>query len=217
MAGIRRWRIAQKAERRWWRRYLRGREPEEYLAGKQEQWRRELDLIGEAIEVRPGMRILDAGCGPAGIFMMFPDGTVDAVDPLIESYEADLPHFSREAWPGVTFHPVPFEEFDPVNPYDVIFCNNAVNHFADLPLSIERLLAALAPGGRLVLSSDAHNHAVFRHLFRAVPFDILHPHQYTAAEYEAMITARGGVIEKQVVVKETFFFDRWLWVVIRED
>jgi 2-polyprenyl-6-hydroxyphenyl methylase/3-demethylubiquinone-9 3-methyltransferase len=217
MSGRRRWRIAQKAERRWWRRYLKGKPPEDYLETKAGQWRRELELIADVITVPDGACLLDAGCGPAGIFMMFPECAVDAVDPLLYEYETDLAHFSRKTYPWVTFYPVPFEQFDPPAAYDFVFCNNAVNHFSDLELSLDRLLEALAPHGRLILSSDTHNHALFRYLFRAIPFDVLHPHQYLAAEYEKMLTDRGATIEKRVVVEQHYFFDRWLWVVSRDD
>ncbi len=215
MSGSRRWHIAQAAELRWWRRYLSKTTPGDYLDRKAGQWREKLALIGDELDLRAGATVLDAGCGPAGIYMVLPECEVHAVDPLIDAYENCLPHFERQAWPWVTFYPVPFEEFTAPEAYDFVFCINAVNHFSDLDLSLDRLLDVLAPGGRLILSSDAHNHALFKHLFRALPLDILHPHQYSADEYEAMFTARGAHIEKRMIVRRAFFFDRWLWVVRR--
>ena len=135
MRGIRRWRLAQAAELRWWRCHLRKRHPQEYLAWKADQWRQELELIGPGLELRDGARVLDAGCGPAGIFIVLPDCTVHAVDPLIDAYESVLPHFDRTFYPWVTFFPTPVEYFEPPAEYDLVFSNNAVNHFSDLELS----------------------------------------------------------------------------------
>ena len=200
-----RWKIAQAAEIRWWRNYLGKKEPAEYLAWKRAYWHDFLDKIGH----RPaaGARVLDVGCGPAGVFTVLSEQRVDAVDPLLDSYERDLPHFSASRYPRVDFYARPFEQYALTTQYDTVFCLNAVNHVADLAACCDKLTAALAPGGTLVMSIDAHNFALLKSLFRLLPGDILHPHQYDLAEYRKMLTDRDLIITGCELIKHETIFD----------
>lgn len=210
----RRWRIAQWAEVRWWGRYLRRQQKEEYLQSKARYWRRILRQTG--LTPAPDTRVLDAGCGPAGIFIVLDRQRVDAVDPLLPEYERRLPHFAPADYPNVRFHSRPLEAFKAEAPYPLVFCLNAINHVADLPAALDRLTRAVAPGGQLLLTVDAHNHAFFRRLFRLLPLDILHPHQYNLREYERMLIDREMRIEKMIRLKKGFFFD-YYGMVCRRD
>ncbi|MEM6726326.1 MAG: class I SAM-dependent methyltransferase [Bacteroidota bacterium] len=79
-----RWRLAQAAEIRWWQRYLRKKEPESYLSWKRDYWENFLEKIQCIVPSQA--HILDAGCGPAGIFTIFPENQVTAIDPLLYHY-----------------------------------------------------------------------------------------------------------------------------------
>ena len=95
-----RWKIAQFFEKWWWKRYLKPKNKEEYLAWKRDYW---INFLHRAdIKVPVSATTLDAGCGPAGIFMVMPEKST-AIDPLLSSYEADLPHFRRTDYPQVHF------------------------------------------------------------------------------------------------------------------
>ncbi|MCB0583238.1 MAG: methyltransferase domain-containing protein [Phaeodactylibacter sp.] len=205
-----RWKAAQAAEIRWWRAYLRNKSPEAYLARKASYWRR---VLREAqYEPDAGARVLDAGCGPAGIFLILEAQEVHAVDPLLGAYQADLPHFDPSRYPHVRFFPQPLEAFDPPEPYDAIFCLNAINHVANLNQSLDLLAGALKPGARLLLSVDVHKHAVLKKLFQWVPGDVLHPHQHSLEEYQQMLVKRGLELERAVRLKEGKVFDYFLMV-----
>lgn len=207
-----RWKVAQAAELRWWRRYL-GRKPgADYLAWKADQWEKQLLLIEADLELYEGELVLDAGCGPAGVFTVLKGFKVDAVDPLLESYEESLQHFHRVDYPWVTFYSIPFEDFELPGHYHVVFCNNALNHFSNLHFSISHLVNAVKPGGQLVITVDAHNHAFFKHLFRLIPLDILHPHQYNMSEWEEMISSRHCKILRKERITRGFFFTRYLFL-----
>ena len=147
------------------------------------------------------------GCGPAGIYTVLDGQKVTAVDPLLDQYAEKIPHFSRDKYPWTTFHSLPFEKFSDTEQYDTVFCLNAVNHVADLALCFDKLVNLTRPGGTLTVSIDAHNYAFFKHLFRLLPGDILHPHQYDLAEYRRMLTDRGGKIVGEELIKSEFFFD----------
>jgi len=205
-----RWRLAQFFEIRWWQRYFAGRDTQTYLDWKRAYWRDFLDKSG--IELKPGAFVLDAGCGPAGIFMILDDCRVDAVDPLLDRYEQKLPHFQRADYPNVRFFNEPLETFNRENQYDAVFCLNAINHVADLDLSLDHLAALTKPGGTLAVSIDAHNYQWVKKLFRLFPGDVLHPHQYDLEEYKEMLRKRGGRVVREVLVKREGVFSYWLLV-----
>ena len=200
-----RWHIAQFFEIRWWQRYLKHRDKSAYLNWKRGYWRDFLQKSG--LQVPPGARVLDAGCGPAGIFMILEEQLVDALDPLLGHYEKSLPHFRRSDYPQVRFFEAPLESFFPDDHYDFVFCLNAINHVADLPCCLDRLAALTRPGGLLALSVDAHNHALLKHLFRLAPADILHPHQHDLSEYREMLGNRGFQVTDAILIKEEAIFN----------
>lgn len=200
-----RWRLAQAAEIRWWKRYLGVRPAHEYLVQKKNYWIRVLQTLG--IEPQAGQRILDAGCGPAGIFMVLDHCQVDAIDPLLEQYASALPHFRKDTYPYVYFKNETIEAFVPGQPYPLVFCMNAVNHVADWGLSLHRLTAAVAPSGILVLAVDVHRWPWLKYLFRLLPFDILHPHQHSAGDYLVALQQRGMEVRKQVLLRKGLIFN----------
>lgn len=206
------WNIAQKAELKWWENYLKGKDVEQYHTWKKAYWQKLLDTIKESCPVNPGMDVLDAGCGPAGVFMNLAECKVDAVDPLVDEYEKNLSHFKRSNYPFTTFYSLPIEQYKTDKKYDIIFCMNAINHVADINFSYDLLASMVKPGGKIVVTIDAHNHAFFKHLFRLVPGDILHPHQYDLKEYENFLTNRNFKILQSEKLKDEFFFDHYMQV-----
>ena len=203
-----RWQIAQFFEMRWWRRYLSGKEKDAYLDWKKNYWRSLLQRLDMDIPVTA--TVLDAGCGPAGIFTVLVHNKVDALDPLLDRYEEQLPHFRRSDYPGVRFVCLPLEQFTPEQPYTFVFCLNAINHVADLSLCFDRLHACAQPGGTLLVSIDTHNYNGLKRIFRLFPGDILHPHQYDLPEYQAMLTSRGFRIEQTILLKKEWIFSYYL-------
>ncbi len=208
-----RWRVAQAVERRWWRRYLRGRDPVAYAHWKRDYWIRFLGAIGLAETLQPerqyGLRVLDAGCGPAGVFMVYPLASVTAVDPLLAAYD-ELPAFSRSAYPNVAWRAEALEAYQPADAFDLVFCLNVVNHVRDLAAVLEVLAKAVAPDGTVVLSVDAHRHAWLKPVFRAIPGDVLHPHQMDLDEYVAACGQVGLRLISKVLYKREAIFDYWV-------
>jgi 2-polyprenyl-3-methyl-5-hydroxy-6-metoxy-1,4-benzoquinol methylase len=200
------WKIAQGFEIRWWRNYLKKKDPAEYAVWKRAYWQKYLSRLASHVTLNAGDRILDAGCGPAGIFMVLESYGPDAFDPLLDEYEK-LPHFKRSMYPTVGFSVDTLEGYRPEAAYDAVFCMNAINHVDDLAASYDALAAATKPGGTLVVTTDAHKSGFFKFLFRLIPGDILHPHQYDEAEYTAMLTQRGfTVVDSQKMESDFFFF-----------
>ena len=156
-----------------------------------------------------GLRVLDAGCGPAGVFTVLPKASVTAVDPLLADYDA-LPHFGRTAHPNVHWRDTALEDFADVGAYDYVFCLNVLNHVRDLGAVLRVLAKALRPEGTLVLSVDAHRHAWLKPVFRAVPGDVLHPHQLGLGEYEAACREAGLRVERKRLYDTPALFDYWV-------
>lgn len=202
------WKLAQAAEIRWWKHYLAKKAPEAYLQDKRTYWIRVMQQAN--IQVPPQSSVLDAGCGPAGIFMVLGEQEVDALDPLLQKYAADLPHFNPENYPGVHFIAESLERYAPEAAYDQIFCLNAINHVADIQQAMDQLVACLQPAGKLWLSIDAHRYPELRWIFQRIPGDILHPHQYTLSEYREMLTDRGLEVMDQIKLKPGRIFDYYL-------
>ena len=205
----RQWLLAQWAELRWWKRYLKKREPAKYLLWKSEYWLRFLEIC-KLPSLSPGARVLDAGCGPAGIFMALSHYRVDAIDPLLAEY-ARLPHFRPDNYPWVRFYPVTLESFPGEETYDLVFCVNAINHMEDVTRSAGLLYACLKPGGVLVVSADVHKYRALRCLFRLLPLDVMHPFQEDHRGYRTLFSGAGFSELNGFRYKKGLIFDYWVW------
>ncbi|MCW3127981.1 MAG: Methyltransferase type 11 [Bacteroidetes bacterium] len=220
-----RWKIAQWFELRWWQRYFEGKNKAQYYGWKRKYWNDLLDKLADVLPLDSAKLIADLGCGPAGIFIVFGPQTpkggfntnegetkVVAADPLLNEYAATLGFFDQKDFPYTTFVNQSLEDFSPAEKFDIVFCMNAINHVADINRAYDKLVGAAKDGGSVVVSIDAHNHSFFKHLFRLVPGDILHPHQYDLEEYNGFLTSRGCTVTKTVLIKKEFFFSHYVVV-----
>ncbi|MCH8903053.1 MAG: methyltransferase domain-containing protein [Bacteroidetes bacterium] len=221
------WRLAQYTELHWWKNYLKDKSKESYLDWKRTYWKLLLEKIKTNLQLDSGRTVLDVGCGPAGIFIILNHLQVDAVDPLLDEYNNMNANFQKSDFPEVNFHAVPFEKYETHKKYDTVFCLNAINHVADLKLSINRLIHHTRVGGFLLVSIDAHNYRILKYLFTLIPGDILHPHQYLLKDYENLLTLNteskngnsndnGLEIVERLLIKKQRIFNHHL-VVIRKN
>lgn len=206
------WKLAQNREIRWWHNYLKKKDKDNYLNWKKNYWHEILDPVRKEVSLNPGDDVLDAGCGPAGVFTILDKYKVDAEDPLLDRYEEKLTHFKRTDYPRVNFFSVALENFTPQKKYQCIFCMNAINHVSDLTRAFDKLVDLTKDNGYLVVSIDVHNYSFFKYLFRLIPADILHPHQYNLREYENMLTSRNCTLVLSKVIKKEFFFNHYLLI-----
>lgn len=199
-----RWRLAQYLELRWWKRYLRRLAWPTYVEAKRRHWRWLLQQV--QLEIPPGAKVLEAGCGPAGIFTILDQQEVDAFDPLLSAYQEELPDFHPKDFPYVNFHTAMLERLNAQARYDYLFCLNAINHVAHLPQALQQLHEALKPGGILVLSIDVHVYRLLKYLFRVIPGDALHPQQDGLEDYLRLLSQVGFEIEKNIILKRGWLF-----------
>lgn len=206
-----RWRIAQFFEFYWWRFYLAKKQKDDYLLWKKNYWRAFFQNNG--LQFPPDISVLDVGCGPAGAFIILDQQQVHALDPLIDRYAQSFPHFSPNDYPRVQFYNQTLEQYFPQIKYDMVLALNAINHVADLEVCFRRLAALLKPGGLLVLSVDVHNYAWLKHIFQIAPGDILHPQQYTLADYRKMLDKQGLLVHQTVLLRKELIFSYYLLTV----
>ena len=143
--------------------------------------------------------------------MVINDVKVHCFDPLIKSYE-DFEIFDPKMYPNCIFCNEGIEQITAIETYDLIFCINAINHVRDLNKSWSSLFAAAKKGSTLIFSIDCHRHSFFKWLFRLVPVDVLHPHQYSLKEYSAMAQDAGLLPTKSLKMGGNFFFDYFVLI-----
>ncbi len=212
-----RWKIAQWFELQWWRKYLRNKDKATYLTWKKNYWNALLNKISGEIKIKRSDSVIDMGCGPAGIFIALPDNTTTAIDPLLDEYEKQTLLFKRGDYPKVNFVKSTIEDLESGGiKYDAVCCMNAINHVHDMAKGFDKLKEVCADNGTIVISIDAHNFSLFKHLFRLIPGDILHPHQYDLNEYTDFLKEGAWKVSAPVLLKHEFFFDHYLLVAKRE-
>lgn len=208
-----RWNLAQTLEVQWWKRYLTNKEPDDYLVWKRDYW---IQLLKElrTVNVEPDNFVLDAGCGPAGVFIALDEAQVTAIDPLLDKYQ-DLPHFQPSRCPNVEFETRTIESLEYQKKFDVVFCLNAINHVADIDLAYDKLCDAVKEDGQLVVSIDAHKSQFLKQIFKVLPGDVLHPHQYDLKDYEKFLNVRGFKVEQTLLKTTGRIFDYYVQVARR--
>jgi len=112
--------------------------------------------------VRPGMRVLDAGCGPgitASILydMVQPGGMVVGVDCSEDRIRYAREHYSRNG--GIEFHIRDLTgAFDGIGQFDIIWVRFVLEYFrAESRDIVKNLAGLLNPGGYLCLLDLDHN------------------------------------------------------------
>lgn len=113
--------------------------------------------------LRPGMRLLDAGCGPGSITI----GLAQAVGPAGEAVGIDADDVAIEAsreraleggCPNVRFEPasvyeLPFEDAS----FDAAFSHALMQHLQDPPRALRELRRVLRPGGVIGIADADHD------------------------------------------------------------
>jgi cyclopropane fatty-acyl-phospholipid synthase-like methyltransferase len=107
--------------------------------------------------LRPGMTLLDVGCGPGTLTCDLADrvapGHVLAVDVSAEVVDEARATAAQRGTPNVTFEALDFRELD--GTFDVVHAHQVLQHLSD-PVGALRRMAELArPGGGLVAVRDA--------------------------------------------------------------
>lgn len=124
---------------------------------------REVDFVSDLIKVRPGMTVLDAGCGRGWLAFGLSDrgAKVTAID--TSSLMARYVGSEIGEHPGVTFRQMDLKDVAATEPFDAVVCWGVVLGNTERQQdreAISVLAGALKPGGMLVV--ELHNSDWYR-------------------------------------------------------
>jgi SAM-dependent methyltransferase len=157
---------------------LKGREQEviSWMGAHSQEVRRMLD------DVRPipsDTRVLEVGCGAHGLIFFFGVKNGIGLDPLAQHYAKLFPAWQRRALTiSATGESLPLRD----ESFDIVLCDNVVDHAKNPRRIIEEIARVLAPGGMLYFEVNIHHriyhdaaslHAYWRALginFEITPF-----------------------------------------------
>lgn len=140
--------------------YVLGRAPEEYerLRAQARVWEAATGRLLDQVELAPGARCLDAGCGPGEVMRLMaqrvgPSGRVTGID-----VDTDLGAQALAALHAAGHHQCAFEAADVESdarvagaPFDVVYAWLLLFHVDDPVAVLRRLWDFVAPGGHLVV------------------------------------------------------------------
>jgi SAM-dependent methyltransferase len=154
---------------------LRGREQNvvaEMMARSQEV-RQKLEAVAP---IAQDARVLEVGSGAHGLVFYFGADKGIGVDPLADHYAALFPAWQSKATTiAARGENLPFEDAS----FDIVLCDNVVDHAESPRRILEEIARVLAPGGSLYFEVNVHHplyhvaasaHAGWRAL--GIPFEI---------------------------------------------
>ena len=133
--------------------HVRGRE-EEIIAAMKRASLRVRDLLETVQPIAPDARVVEVGSGAHGLIFYFGSNHGTGVDPLAVSYGSLFPRW-QNCTPTVAAagESLPFSD----QSFDIVLCDNVVDH-AESPRRIAGELARiLAPGGLLYFTVNVHH------------------------------------------------------------
>lgn len=154
---------------------LRGREEEVILAMTKSSSR--VRALLESFQTIPAdARAIEVGSGAHGLIFCFGAGLGVGVDPLAVAYGRLFPRWQRSAATiAAVGESLPFRD----GCFDVVICDNVVDHAESPPQIVRELVRILAPGGLLYFTVNIHHpfysvaagvHSSWRVL--GVPFEV---------------------------------------------
>jgi SAM-dependent methyltransferase len=174
MVSAAEWERIQKIERS----YHEQKDPAVIRNFSMQYWRRLLGVLPpELLSIEADTRVLDVGCGGAGILLAVEQGERTGVDPLMGYYLEKFPFLAEQPvrWLEGTAERLEAEES-----FEVVFSINALDHVYDPAVAASQMQALLAHGGRLVLVVNVHltrwSRSYFSRFYRYV--DPPHPHHF---------------------------------------
>lgn len=150
----------------------------------------------ELLDIRPGDKVIDLGCGNGALTQKLADRGADVTG--IDA-SAEMLSEARELYPDLTFKQGDALALTVDTPVDAIF-SNAVFHWIDKknqPVLLSRIYQALKPGGQLVCEFGGKHcagrvHKVLRQLFAqngfSYPLSFYFP---SVGEYTPLMEACG--------------------------
>jgi trans-aconitate 2-methyltransferase len=182
--------------------------PDRYARFRDERRQPFVDLLA-GVEARPGMRVVDLGCGAGELTRLAHERLAARETIGVDTSPAMLARAAAHAGGGLSFAPGDAGDFDGSG-FDLVLSNAALHWVPDHERLLPRLVACLAPGGQLAVqvpANEAHpSHAVARAVAAEAPFrDALGGHVRTSPVLEpeayAHLLFRLGLESRRVRVE----------------
>jgi len=129
--------------------------PEVYERFRSERLAPAVDLLA-LIEARPGMRVIDLGCGTGEVTRLLHDRLAAQETVGLDASPNMLARAVAHAGGGVRFVERDAATFDDRGAWDVVFSNALIHWMPDHPSLIARLIGALVADGQLALQFPAN-------------------------------------------------------------
>jgi trans-aconitate 2-methyltransferase len=135
-------------------------DPDRYHQFQQERSAPFEDLFN-LIHTRPGLQVIDLGCGTGELTRQLADRLPDSAVLGIDSSPEMLERTAGLERPGLRFERALIQEVN--GEWDLVFSNAAIQWIDDHPALVPRLLSLVRPGGQLVVQLPS-NHTHPTHL-----------------------------------------------------
>lgn len=180
-----RWREAQEHELEFWRNWRAVPVYRDVDLGR--YWSGERERLGLAPEHFRGLRVLDVGCGPAGLIHFLPEAALRIrIDPLLGEYADKLPLDEPGVSAIATGERLPL----PDQAVDAVVCFNALDHMRDPQAALRELARVVRRGGSMLLMV----HTFPRWALPLLAVDHLHPHHWTEASFVGRVREVAEVL-----------------------
>ena len=141
------------------------------------------DWISEHYQIRPGMRVLELGCGTGAAWTdakrWLPDDAslllTDLSKGMLDTARQKVPAQPNIAFAQVDIQQIPYQD----NCFDLIIANAMLYHVPDLDRALSEVARVLKPGGRFICSTTGENgmHSWFHQVLgtgerAAMPFSL---------------------------------------------
>lgn len=105
--------------------------------------------------LRPGMRVLDVGCGPGDVSMIAARlvgqaGAVVGVDAAADVIELARTRAAEQGLQTISFEATPIADISPDEPFDAVIGRLILMHLPDPVAALRHLAALVRPGGLIV-------------------------------------------------------------------
>jgi SAM-dependent methyltransferase len=132
---------------------IRGHETE-VMASMREASQRVREVLQQVRPISPEARVLEVGSGAHGLIFFFDGGQRIGVDPLADSYSGLFPAWQRKATTIAALGEfLPFAD----NSFDIVLCDNVVDHAESPARIVSEMLRVLAPDGLLYFTVNFHH------------------------------------------------------------
>ena len=196
-----RWKLAQKSEEEFWKKYTSKSLPHEKYSKKAKILLRKL---GEFIDINKNTKVLQIGCGPLDLINYFGDMKKYSLDPLADFYKErfDVDYKDTNLVKGMGEN-LPYED----KSFDIVLLPNVLDHTTNPEKVLSEIKRVLKDKG--IFYFDVYFYQknflrlasiwrFFNKILRKKIFNPTHPYMFTLKEVKELISSRFYFLFEEV-------------------